>query len=450
MPWYHDQFTYVRDTPYDLPSAEAVLGPRGCSINRGTKREPVPADQPVRLRRPAENRARAHRQPERRDPRSRARVRRAARRPAGVDRSRLLETGRRRRRGARAERARMEAWTRLRGSVACHRSRVDSTVAAPRSTRRACRPGSTSSRTSRCCRPARRRARRWSEWSFALRGAVDATPTWSWRRAAGAAAGDVHRRHPLRHEVVEARHDVDRRLDRHAAARDRDRGRVRHRLQRRRLHDEHAAGGPHRRQGVGRAHVRGRAARPRARRPRAPARPAPVLLEERQVGARADAHAGGRAGLLGGRAATTTSATPGESSATGATDVAVARARADRLAHRRRARADPRDGARLHDRLRRARLARPPRRPARRRAPHRRGRLPGRALLLDRVRAGGSAARADDRADRRRRGLALPRRRAAAGRRVRAARPDRRAIHVGRRRRAARCCWSAAARGSCR
>jgi hypothetical protein len=38
--WYHDQFTYVRDTPYDLPSAEAVLGPRGCTINRGTKASP--------------------------------------------------------------------------------------------------------------------------------------------------------------------------------------------------------------------------------------------------------------------------------------------------------------------------------------------------------------------------------------------------------------------------
>ncbi len=38
--WYHDQFTFVRDTPYDLPSAEAVLGPSGCSINRGTKANP--------------------------------------------------------------------------------------------------------------------------------------------------------------------------------------------------------------------------------------------------------------------------------------------------------------------------------------------------------------------------------------------------------------------------
>ena len=44
-----------------------------------------------------------------------------------------------------------------------------------------------------------------------------------------AARRDVHRRHPLRDEVVQARHDVDRRLGRHAARGRRDRGRVRHR-----------------------------------------------------------------------------------------------------------------------------------------------------------------------------------------------------------------------------
>ncbi|HEX5147070.1 MAG TPA: hypothetical protein VFV85_08610, partial [Conexibacter sp.] len=40
VPWYHQQFTYVRDTPYDLPSAAAVLGPPGCTINRGTQASP--------------------------------------------------------------------------------------------------------------------------------------------------------------------------------------------------------------------------------------------------------------------------------------------------------------------------------------------------------------------------------------------------------------------------
>jgi hypothetical protein len=38
--WYHDQFTYVRDTPYDLPSAGALLSPAGCSIGRGTRASP--------------------------------------------------------------------------------------------------------------------------------------------------------------------------------------------------------------------------------------------------------------------------------------------------------------------------------------------------------------------------------------------------------------------------
>jgi hypothetical protein len=40
VPWYHDQFTYVRDTPYDLPSAQALLSPGGCTIGRGTEASP--------------------------------------------------------------------------------------------------------------------------------------------------------------------------------------------------------------------------------------------------------------------------------------------------------------------------------------------------------------------------------------------------------------------------
>ncbi len=40
VPWYHEQFVYVRDTPYDLPSAEALLSPRGCAIGRGTEASP--------------------------------------------------------------------------------------------------------------------------------------------------------------------------------------------------------------------------------------------------------------------------------------------------------------------------------------------------------------------------------------------------------------------------
>src|ERR671919_73410 len=66
----------------------------------------------------------------------------------------------------------------------------------------------------------------------------------------------------------EARHGVARRLARHAPRRGRDRGRVRHGAL--------------------------------ARRAGAPARPPPVLLEEREVGARDRAARHGRAGVLGG------------------------------------------------------------------------------------------------------------------------------------------------------
>ena len=115
------------------------------------------------------------------------------------------------------------------------------------------------------------------------------------------------------------------------------------------------------------------------------------------------------------------------------------------LAERRRRRR--RDAARQDDRLRRARLARPPRRPARRRPADGRGRLPGAAQLLDRVGARRHARRAHRRAARRRRGLALPDRRAAAGRPDRAARPDRRLLRLGAVTRAARCCSSAGGSG---
>ena len=132
---------------------------------------------------------------------------------------------------------------------------------------------------------------------------------------------DGHGRHPLRHQVVEARHGLDGRLARHAARRRRDERRATSlACLRRRLHDQPAAGGPDRRQGVGRLRVRRRAARARARRPGAAARAAPLLLEEREVGARPRA-ARARTSRASGRAtATTTTATRGKSSATRATE----------------------------------------------------------------------------------------------------------------------------------
>ena len=156
--------------------------------------------------------------------------------------------------------------------------------------------------------------------------------------------------------------------------------------------------------------LRRRAARARARRPGAAARPPPVLLEEREVGARADADA------------STTSPGFWESVRLPQLRRPVARAavleRLSRAAPVGWRTATVRE---VVDETPRARtlvldvagLARPPRRPARRRAPHRRGRLPGAALVLDRLGARARRARAHRRARRRRRGLALPGRGAA-------------------------------------
>src|SRR6266550_5157433 len=71
------------------------------------------------------------------------------------------------------------------------------------------------------------------------------------------------------------------------------------RLLRRRLHDEPPARARHRRQGLGRVRLRRAAARARARRPRTAARPPPVLLEKREVGARLHTPRRGRARVLG-------------------------------------------------------------------------------------------------------------------------------------------------------
>src|SRR5918992_1401028 len=117
--------------------------------------------------------------------------------------------------------------------------------------------------------------------------------------AAGPARGDGDGRHPLRHQVVEVRHRLEGRVRGHAARGDRAVGRVRGGLVRRRLHHQPPARRRDRRQGLDRLRVRRRAARPRARRPGPPAGAAPVLLEEREVGARPQRDGRGRAGLLG-------------------------------------------------------------------------------------------------------------------------------------------------------
>ena len=61
-------------------------------------------------------------------------------------------------------------------------------------------------------------------------GAVGEPASWTWDEFHALPRETFTRRHPLRHEVVEARHDVGRRVGRHAARRRRDRGRLRHRV----------------------------------------------------------------------------------------------------------------------------------------------------------------------------------------------------------------------------
>src|SRR6266568_1298735 len=101
--------------------------------------------------------------------------------------------------------------------------------------------------------------------------------------------------------MVAARHRLARRLGRHTPGRGRDVSGVRDGVLGRRLHDQPAARGRHGRQSVGGLRLRRSTARARARRPRAPARPAPLLLEERQVGTGPPAPVDRRARLLGGK-----------------------------------------------------------------------------------------------------------------------------------------------------
>ncbi|CAA9539498.1 MAG: conserved hypothetical protein, partial [uncultured Thermomicrobiales bacterium] len=118
-------------------------------------------------------------------------------------------------------------------------------------------------------------------------------------RVPGAADRDRDQGHPLRHQVVEVRHGLGRRLARHPAGRGRDRRDPPRGVLRRRLHHQPAAGRGDRRPGLGRLHLRRGAAGPGARRPGPPAGAPPLLLEERQVGAWPGAGRARPARLLG-------------------------------------------------------------------------------------------------------------------------------------------------------
>ncbi len=147
------------------------------------------------------------------------------------------------------------------------------------------------------------------------------------------------------------------------------------RLLRRRLHDEPSARGRPRREGVGRLLVT------------TASRSTPSTAGRRGCSSRTCTSGRARSGYgasdwprrtspaSGNRTATTSTATRGGNSGTGATDLASGGGRRGRS----------RDAARQDASSRRSRLARPPARAARRRPADGRGRLPGTAQLLDRL-----------------------------------------------------------------
>ena len=166
--------------------------------------------------------------------------------------------------------------------------------------------------------------------------------------------------------------------------RSRAEGEARARVLRRRLHDEPAARGPDRRQAWIAYEYDGEPLEPSTA-----ARPgcsSPTSTSGRAPSGCAGSSSATTTSPASGRAtATTTTATPGRSSGTGATD-AVAPRRA-RSACTSRPSATPAPNHRAPS-IDLGAAGRPPRRPARRRAPDRRGRLPGVALVLDRIGAG--------------------------------------------------------------
>src|SRR6266498_304572 len=95
-----------------------------------------------------------------------------------------------------------------------------------------------------------------------------------------------HGRHPLRHQVVETRYQLARRLLGYAVRRHGHRGRVHDGARVRRIHHERAARGPARRQGVDRVPLRRCGTGTGARRPGPPPGAASLLLEVGEVGQR--------------------------------------------------------------------------------------------------------------------------------------------------------------------
>ena len=237
-----------------------------------------------------------------------------------------------------------------------------------------------------------------ASWSFTLSDGDSDLGSMELGRVRRAAADRGQGRHPLRHHLVEARHQLAGRHHRHAARSRRPRraaGALRDDPLRRRLHDQCAGRGHGRRQGDGRDPLRGPAARPRAWRPGAAARAASLFLEERQMGDAASTSWRRTSPASGNSSAITSMATPGENSAMPATERRRAARPAPAMAGRARC-------ARIVDETPRVRslildlpgLARAPAGPACRHPPDRRGRLPGAAQLFDRLGARSARSRA--------------------------------------------------------
>ena len=292
-------------------------------------------------------------------------------------------------------------------------------------------------------------------WTFAVEGLVERPDHVDVGRDPRPPAVDLRGRHPLRHHVVEVRHDVRRRLGRHAARRRAARCRsATHVLafSPHRLHHQPAAGRRHRRQGVGRLGGRRRAAAASTTAAR-PGCSCPTSTSGRAPSGSPGLRAARprRARLLGAqrlprpRRPLARAALPGRLSVTDAT-----------APPRRRRWQTPRSSASRDETARaktfRLALAAP--------APH----LAGQHYVVRLTAPDGYTASRSysvasppddterDRAHRRAARRTARSRRSCttrrAGRRARGARPDRRLVRVGRRRRPR--CWSAAARASCR
>ena len=217
--------------------------------------------------------------------------------------------------------------------------------------------------TSLCSRPARRRTRPLTS------GRSQSSRATSEDRVVGrvprAPERDGDGRHPLRHPLVEARHDVAGSVGRHAAVGGRARFSLRFRLLGRGTRRTcHSRTSPTGKPGSPSSTTTSRSSPSTAA--RAAARTAPLLLEEREVGPRASRFATRTSQDSGRRTATTRTVTRGSSSAS----------RAIELADRHRGRSHRGDGSGEDDRARCIRLARPSGRAAPRCSADRGGRIP--------------------------------------------------------------------------